>query len=169
MLGLILGSLNIDEAKMRLKILIIFFMAICGVGCTHIHDGYYYGGYYPFNYGYYSPGYYNYSPGYYNYSPSYSSTYSPTYKYDYSVREYVNQNINNSINIGGPSYYEEVTRQSRSYYIDDTPAAAITMQDGTLQQVNLVEQQRHIIPICHTAMQSVVAKNYKSFQYTTCN
>ncbi len=137
---------------------------LSAAGCAHIHDNIHHGGYYyhgsPLHY------YHGHYPGFYNYSPRYSSTYAPTY--NYSVREYNRQNINNSININGPRTYEVVTRQTRSFYIDDTAAAMANLQDGTLQQINLVEQQKHVLPLCQTAIQSVIAKNYNSFQFTSC-
>ena len=149
--------------KNSIKLLLVMSVVLV-VGCGHYHDDFYHGGnYHP---GYYP--YYSNSHHYHSYSPRYNSYHSPKYKYDYSVRENVNQNINNSINIGGPRYYEATSRQTRSFYVDDTRSAILKLEDGTLQQVNVVEQQKYIVPACQTAIQAVNARHYSSFQYATC-
>lgn len=156
---------RIRERKFSLTLLSLTLFT-CISGCTHLHDGFFHGTYhYP---GYY-PYYHGHHYGPYYYSPRYASHYSPTYNYDYSVREYLNQNINNSINISGPRYHELSFRQTRSFYIDDTASALSNLQDGTLQQINIVEHQKYSVPLCQTAMQSVHARHYSSFQYTSCN
>jgi len=86
-----------------------------------------------------------------------------------SPRNYFKQNINNSINIIGNSSREVEVSTSKVYFVDNDFYGLMHAIDGTLNQTVIEERKKFRIPVCQTAMQSVQAINYNSFQYTSCN
>jgi hypothetical protein len=79
------------------------------------------------------------------------------------------QNINNSINISGNSSYEVEVPTSKVYFVDNDFYGLMRATDGTINQTVIEERRKFKIPVCQTAIQSVQASNYNSFQYTSCN
>jgi hypothetical protein len=105
-----------------------------------------------------------YMPYYYQYIPDRNQNI-----YYNSPRNYLRQNINNSINISGNSSREVEVSTSKVYFVDNDSYGLLHAVDGTLNQTVIEERRKFKIPVCQTAMQSVQATNYNSFQYTSCN
>jgi hypothetical protein len=107
---------------------------------------------------------YIYMPYYYQFIPD------RNHNIQYNMpRNYFKQNINNSININGNSSYEVEVATSKVYFVDNDFYGLMRVIDGTINQTVIEERKKFKIPVCQTAIQSVQASNYNSFQYTSCN